>query len=67
MSAVLRPRTLLVLIPFLAVCLLISTPTKDTSGVEGAVSWVTFAGFWLALPITLLLAVVLVGRRLAGR
>lgn len=57
MTAVFRWRiALIVAIAFVA-CLLISGATKDSKGLEGAVSWVTFTGMWLALPIFLIIVI----------
>jgi hypothetical protein len=54
MTTLFNWRTSLIAVVAFAVCLLISHQTKDTSGAEGAVSWVTFVGTWIALVVALL-------------
>lgn len=57
MTAVFRWRVALVVAIVFVGCLLISGATKDTKGFEGAVSWVTFTGMWLAIPVFLFVIV----------
>jgi hypothetical protein len=64
---VFRPRTLLVLAVLSLLCLAISGPTKDTSGLEGAVSWITFVGLWVGLVGLVVVAAGLLARRVVSR
>jgi uncharacterized membrane protein len=57
MTAVFKWRVALVVAIGFVGCLLISGATKDTKGFEGAVSWVTFTGMWLAVPVFLIIVI----------
>jgi hypothetical protein len=60
-----RLRTLVGLAVVAALCLFVAGPTKDTSGAEGAVSWIAFVGFWAALVAAVVVAAALLLRRVA--
>lgn len=57
MSTLFRWRTALTVAIVFVACLLISHATKDTKGLEGAVSWIAFTGMWLAIPIFLIIII----------
>jgi uncharacterized membrane protein YhdT len=57
MTAIFRWRVALVVAIAFVACLLISRATKDTKGLEGAVSWVTFTGMWLAIPVLIIIII----------
>jgi hypothetical protein len=62
-----RPAILIALAIWCAVCLVVAGPTKDKGGLEGAISWVTFVGFWAGLVAFVALGLVLLVRRVAVR
>ncbi len=63
MTILFRWRTAIIAAVAFVACLLISHQTKDTTGVEGALSWLTFIGMWIAIAI---FAVAIAGATIQG-